>query len=86
MTTTIKGEKIEANIWGQLKPVFLTTWEELKKMGFKKRDRSFGGLPDGTQALFFYATKHCCSLTDEQLKACKFEWYVTTEDYDDISD
>ena len=85
-TTTIKGKEVEVPIWGKLKPALLTTWEELKKLGFKKRDRSFGTLLDGTPALFFYATEYSCSLSDEQLAACKFEWYVTTEKYDEISD
>ena len=30
----IKGEEIYANVWGGQKKVFLTTWEEIKKLGF----------------------------------------------------
>lgn len=87
---TINGKEISAPIWGGLRPAFLTTWSEIKKLGFKKRDRSFGFIEDENgkhiQALYFCATKHCCSLTDEQLSECRYEWYVTTEKLDDISD
>ncbi len=86
MTTSISGKEISAPIWGGHRPALLTTWSEIKKLGFKKRDRSFGSLDDGTPALFFYAVKHCCSLSDEQLNKCRFEWYVTTERLDEISD
>lgn len=90
MTTSINGKEISAPIWGGHRPALLTTWSELKKLGFKKRDRSFGFIEneDGTttNALYFYASKRCCSLSDEQLNNCRFEWYVTTESLDDISD
>lgn len=90
MTATIKGKEISAPIWGGNCPALLTTWSEIKKLGFKKRDRSFGFIEneDGskTNALYFCATKHCCSLSDEQLNKCGFEWYVTTESLDEISD
>lgn len=90
MTTTIKGTEISAPIWGGHRPALLATWDEIKKLGFKKRDRSFGFIEDENgkhiQALFFYATKHCCSLNDEQLKNCRYKWYVTTESLDEISD
>lgn len=90
MTTSIIGKEISAPIWGGHCPALLTTWSELKKLGFKKRDRSFGHIVDengkDVPALFFYATKHCCSLSDEQLNKCRFEWYVTTETLDEISD
>lgn len=90
MTATIKGKEISAPIWGGHCPALLTTWSEIKKLGFKKRDRSFGFIEneDGseTNALYFYAVKHCCSLSDEQLNKCGFEWYVTTESLDEISD
>lgn len=86
MATPIIGKEISAPIWGGHRPALLATWSEIKKLGFKKRDRSFGTLDDGTQALFFYASKHCCSLSDEQLNNCRFEWYVTTETLDEISD
>lgn len=90
MTAKINGKEISAPIWGGHRPALLAPWSEIKKLGFKKRDRSFGFIEnkDGstTQALYFNATKHCCSLTDEQLADCRFEWYVTTETLDEISD
>lgn len=86
MATTIKGQLVNAPIWGGSQPVFLSTWDEIKRLGFKKRDRAFGSLENGTPALFFYAQKHCCSLSDEQLKECKYKWYVTTETIDEIKD
>lgn len=82
----LKGTVISAPIWGGHRPAFLAAWDEIKKLGFKKRDRSFGALEDGTPALFFYATKNCCSLSDAQLKECKYEWYVTTETLERIED
>lgn len=84
MATSIKGTEISAPIWGGKKPALLTTWSEIKKLGFKKRDRAFGQLEDGTPALFFMANGF--ALTDEQLAECKYEWYVTTETLDEISD
>ena len=63
----IKGEEIYANVWGGQKKVFLTTWEEIKKLGFKVRDRAFGNLNDGTKALYFYAP----CLTTEKLEDLK---------------
>ena len=90
MSTNITGKEISAPIWGGHRPAFLTSWSELKKLGFKKRDRSFGSIEDENgkdiPALYFCATKYCCSLTDEQLNNCRYEWYVTTETLDEISD
>lgn len=90
MTAKFNGKEISAPIWGGHRPALLAPWSEIKKLGFKKRDRSFGTIEDENgkhiQALFFYATKHCCSLTDEQLSECRYEWYVTTETLDEISD
>lgn len=90
MATKINGKEISAPIWGGRRPALLAPWSEIKKLGFKKRDRSFGTIEDENgkpiQALFFYATKLCCSLSDEQLKECRYEWYVTTETLDEISD
>lgn len=90
MTTSIIGNVIAAPIWGGHRPALLTTWSEIKKLGFKKRDRSFGFIESDNgkdvQALYFYAAKNCCSLSDEQLNNCRFEWYVTTEGLDEISD
>lgn len=90
MAISIKGKEISAPIWGGYRPALLAPWSEIKKRGFKKRDRSFGFIvnEDGskTNALYFCAVKHCSSLTDEQLNNCRFEWYVTTETLDQISD
>ena len=90
MATIINGKEISAPIWGGHCPALLAPWSEIKKLGFKKRDRSFGFIEneDGTEtrALYFYAAKHCCSLSDEQLDNCSFEWYVTTESLDEIAD
>lgn len=87
---TINGKEISAPIWGGHRPAFLTTWNEIKKLGFKKCDCSFGVIENENgkhiQTLCFCATKHCCSLTDEQLSECSYVWYVTTEKLDDISD
>lgn len=85
-TSNISGKAIIAPIWGGYRPAFLADWCEIQKLGFKKNDRSFGALSDGTPALFFYAAKHCCSLTDAQLKECRYEWYVTTESIEEIAD
>lgn len=76
----IKGEEIYANVWGTQKKVFLSTWEEIKKLGFKVRDRAFGSLNDGTPALYFYAP----ALPKEQEKECQYEWYLTTEKLEDL--
>lgn len=90
MATHINGKEISAPIWGEHRPALLAPWSEIKKLGFKKRDRSFGIIEneDGTttQALYFYAVKYCCSLSDVQLAECRYEWYVTTETYDKIAD
>lgn len=90
MSTNISGKEISAPIWGGHEPAMLSTWSEIKKLGFRKRDRSFGHIEneDGseTPALFFMAEKHCCSLTDEQLNNCRFRWYVAMETLDEISD
>lgn len=84
MATTIKGTEINAPIWGGHKTALLTSWSEIKKLGFKKRDRAFGQLEDGTPALFFMANGF--NLSPEQLAECKYEWYVTTETLDEIAD
>lgn len=78
----IKGEEIYANVWGGQKKVFLTTWEEIKKLGFEVRNRAFGNLNDGTHALYFYAL----CLPKEQQKECQYEWYLTTEKLEDLKD
>lgn len=84
MTTTIKGKEITVPVWGGRKTALLTTWSEIRKLGFKKRDRAFGRLEDGAPALFFLAGVF--NLTDEQRARCRYEWYVTTETLDEISD
>lgn len=61
---------IEANIWDVQKEVHLGTWQEIKQLGFKSRDRAFGTLNDGTQALFFLSHDG--------------QWYVTTETLEEI--
>lgn len=90
MANDIKGSIINAPIWGGHRKAFLSTWSEIKKLGFKKRDRSFGFIENEngttTQALYFYAAMHCCSLSDEQLSECRHEWYITTETLDQIED
>lgn len=42
MATNINGKEISAPIWGGHRPALLAPWSEIKKLGFKKRDRSFG--------------------------------------------
>lgn len=84
MAIHLNGTIVDAPIWGKHKPVFLTTWSEIKKLGFHKRDRAFGSLRDGRPALFFQPNPSF--LTKEQMAECEHDWYVTTEDYDSISD
>lgn len=72
----VKGTRIMANVWGQQTEVTLTTWSEIKRLGFKRRERAFGNLNDGTPALYFMAyeennTKH---------------WFLTTETLNEIED
>jgi len=61
---------IKANVWGAQEDVNLFSWEEIKNLGFKKSDRSFGTLNDGSQALYFSKDHKT--------------WYVTTEKLEDI--
>ena len=63
---------IETNIWGKQKEVTLTNWEKIKSLGFRKDERLFGTLNDGTPALFF------SHKTDE--------WWVTAEKLEEIED
>lgn len=72
---------IMVNIWGGQQPATLTTWAEIKKLGFEVRDRMFGTLNDRTPALFFNGAK----MFDKK-NGGKDEWYVTTETLDQISD
>ena len=75
MATYIIGKEISAPIWGGHKPALLTTFGVIENEDGTK-----------TQALYFYAVKNCCSLSDEQLNNCRFQWYVITETLDEISD
>ena len=74
-------ESIKANIWGEQKSVQLGTWNEIKKLGFMVRDRAFGTLNDGTQALFFYKY----GLGRQPIQT-EYDWHVTTEKLEDIED
>ncbi len=74
-------EKIMVNVWGAQTPAILTTWSEIKKLGFLVRDRSFGTLNDGTQALFFNGAH-----TRGRANDGRDEWYLTTETLEQISD
>lgn len=72
---------IKANIWGAQKNVYLTDWQNIKSLGFEPRDRAFGTLNDGTQALFFYSN----ILYDRGMSSERSdEWYVTTENMSQI--
>ena len=86
MATKINGTELNVPVWGGHRKGLLSTWSEIKKLGFKKRDRLFGTLDDGRQALYFQAIKLGSSLTDEQIKNCQYEWYVTTETLEEITD
>lgn len=46
MTAKINGKEISAPIWGGCCLALLAPWSEIKKLGFKKRDRSFGFIRD----------------------------------------
>lgn len=72
----VKGTRIMANVWGGQTEVTLTTWSEIRRLGFQSRERAFGNLNDGTPALYFQAydennTNH---------------WFLTTEKLEDIQD
>lgn len=73
----IKGKHIMVNVWGRQVSVILSTWSEIKKLGFKVRDRAFGDLNDGTPALYF-------GKWDQETG--KYKWYLTTEKLEDIKD
>ncbi len=66
----IKGEKISVPVWGSTEDAILAPWSEIKKLGFKLSDRSFGTLSDNTPALFFMAHEN---------NPYKRVWFVTTE-------
>ena len=67
---------IKANVWGKQSDVTLTTWTNIRKLGFKQEDRAFGTLNDGTPALFFNGS----CVYDARANEGKDEWLVTTED------
>ena len=69
-------ERVMASIWGVQTAVSLGSWEAIKALGFKKRDRAFGQLNDGTAALCF------CRCNKD---TGKDEWYFTVEKLEDIS-
>lgn len=79
-------QNIFVNIWGAQMPATLTTWEEIKKLGFKKSDRSFGSLNDGREALFFNAGKMFPRVDGTLPNNGKDEWFVTTESLNEIND
>jgi hypothetical protein len=70
-------EKIMANVWGKQTEVNLGTWGEIKALGFKKRDRFFGALNDGRDALYFGQR------TDD---GRRYEWFLTVEKLEDIEE
>ena len=75
-------ETIMVNIWGAQKPATLTTWKEIKKLGFRPGDRAFGTLNDGRQALFFMGElAERNGKTPENMRG---KWWVTTETLEEI--
>jgi hypothetical protein len=74
-------EKVVVNVWGKQTEVQLGEWKEIKKLGFKKRDRAFGSLNDGTPALFFYKYRLGCYPVNTP-----YDWHITTEKLEDIND
>lgn len=72
---SIKGETINLPVWGGTQKAVLTTWSEIKKLGFELRDRAFGTLADGTAVLCFMAHEE---------KPYKTFWYVTKETLDEL--
>lgn len=79
-------ENIFVNIWGAQLPAILTTWENIKKLGFKKQDRSFGTLNDGRQALFFNGAKMFPRADGTLPNGGADKWFVTTEILEEIDD
>jgi hypothetical protein len=74
-------EKIKANVWGKQTEVMLGTWAEIKAFGFKKSDRAFGTLNNGQAALYFYKYG-----LGRKPYPCEYDWYLTTEKFEDIQD
>ena len=72
---SIKGETIDLPVWGGTQKAVLTTWSEIKKLGFELRDRAFGTLADGTAVLCFMAHEE---------NPYKTFWYVTKETLDEL--
>ena len=73
-----------ANVWGGQEEVNLTTWSEIRKLGFRPQDRSFGDLNDGTPALYFNGGKMFPDIDGYLPNGGRDEWYLTTETMDDI--
>lgn len=73
----INGKQIMANVWGGQVTVTLSIWSEIKKLGFKVRDRAFGSLNDGTPALYFGKWNN---------EKGNHDWYLTTERLENIDD
>lgn len=71
----ISGEKIKANVWGGQEDVILTTWKEIKKLGFELRERAFGTLNDRRSALYFGRWNK---------EKGKHDWYLTTETLEEL--
>ena len=69
-------ERVMASIWGVRTEVSLGSWKEIKALGFEKRQRNFGKLNDGTEALCFYRFNE---------ETGKDEWYFTVEKLEDIN-
>ncbi|MBR1377942.1 MAG: hypothetical protein IJ557_02305 [Bacteroidaceae bacterium] len=70
----VQGTYIRANVWGRQERVVLTTWSEIRKLGFELRERAFGNLNDGTPALYFQA------YTADNVN----HWFLTTETIEQI--
>ena len=79
-------EKIMANVWGKQEEVTLTTWSEIRKLGFKTYNRSFGNLNDGTPALYYNGGKMFPSKDGFLPNDGKDEWFLTTEKLDEINE
>lgn len=72
-----------ANVWGKQTEVILTTWKEIRQLGFKPEDRSFGTLNDGTPVLFFNGS-FTVHMDGKHPNEGKDEWLVTEEKIESI--
>jgi len=77
--------KIMANVWGKQIEVNLTSWAEIRKLGFRPQDRSFGNLNDGTPALYFNGGLMFPMENGFLPNGGKDEWFLTTETLDEIT-